>query len=128
MYLSNQQKIRAQNVISVTNTAVTYLDDGQLVTHPHNKTIDDFLQETATYRIIGGRNTDEQFHRIQESIYFLHIRQRNPFTVINLNHTWCVKKLNRGRKLILTIGDNTVEYNCSFPILDDFLDSSFGRC
>lgn len=125
-YLANQRLIRGQDIIALTQNEVTYLHNGQIVQNTHNEDLQSFMEKTGTYRICDGRSLEEKksFHRIKESIYFLHIRNRKPLTLINLEHAWRIERLNRGRRLTLIVDDVRVGYNCSFPILDDFLDTS----
>ncbi len=134
-YLKNKPtiRVRGKNIIAITTTLLYYFNQNdeqqeevQIVAH--EKELTDFMKETKTTFILDGRDMDNHFYD-DAIIYFLPIRNRKnriPEIIINTTHPWRSKGLNRGR--LLTLNSNkTIQFNCSFPILNKFIDKHYPK-
>lgn len=134
-YLRDGPKItlRGQDIIAITTEILYYFDQneaGQKIVQQiaHEKDFETFLQETNTMPILDGRDPDNHFYDTA-IVYFLPIRNRRngtPETIINATHKWRRQGRNRGRTLILD-EDRTIRFDCSFSILNTFIDKQYPR-
>jgi len=124
--------IRGRNIIAITTDLLYYhqKDDLQSVIQivAHEIELADFMKETKTAFILDGRDMDNHFYDAA-IVYFLPIRNRRngiPEVIINSTQAWRSNCLNRGRLLTLD-KDKTIQFKCSFPILNQFIDNRYPR-
>ena len=136
------REVRLRDVIAITREPVSsesdsliekvlFIENSHEVRHKFLKGelhmgLADFLEITKPHIFLNGRETDHIFQSTSETTYMLHVRNRDPFTLINVHHNWESRPRNRGRMLTLRGID---DYQCqvSFDSLNRYIDAKIPR-
>ena len=128
-------KINGPNIIALSEqvnhkkekvrTLHFFDENNQVKVVIHTKEMEAFLDKTNTVPIPDGRDKENQFYE-KSTVYFLPIRNRRK-VIINATKNWRSRCLNRGRQLILLEKNMSILFNCSFPILNTFIDKHYRR-